>query len=266
MKRAVVMLALAAICGMSHADELSDAQRLWDNKDFAGAFSRFAVLAERGNVAAQLQLGEMYGFGEGTAPDIDKAVYWLNRAKAGGNAEADESLALVRERVRRAADIAAYTTSFDGAKVRYESYGCARPVIPAVSTTNQDIKAVNGAVTAWAECYGRFVLGINSGLPANKTIPADVLRLMSNAEFIRASDLITRTYQQLVVQPQAMADTVMAENLAWKSATDKYVKDNNLVQQGVKDKERIDYEILSRGNANAVRAMQDLIRSKRSNP
>ncbi|TFW19105.1 tetratricopeptide repeat protein [Duganella callida] len=255
---------LMAACGTLRADELSDAQRLWENKDFKQAFKQFGVLAERGNPAAQLQLGEMYGFGEGTPQDTEKAVYWLQRAQAAGSPDAAESLALVRERSRRQADIAYYVTSYDGAALRYENYHCVRPTIPAVSKTNQEIHTVNAGVVAWTECYGRFVLGINNSLPATKTIPPDVLKLMSNEEYQRAAALIERTGRQLTVEPRQLADTIMAENQAWKTATEKFAGENNKAVEDQAAKNKLTYDVINRENDLDFKMRQDILRSRKS--
>lgn len=265
-KSATVAVVLMAACGMLRADQLSDAQRSWENKDFATAFQRFSVLAERGVPAAQLQLGEMYGFGEGTAQNLEQAVRWLSRAQAAGNPDAAESLLLVRERSRRKDEIAYYTSRFDGAALRYENFQCVRPVIPAVSKTNQEIKAVNDTVIAWSACYGRFVQGLNRSLPATNTIPPDVLKLMSNDEYARASELITRTGQQLAVEPQQLANAVLAENQAWKTATDKYVADSNISLANQATKQKMTYDILNREIDNDFRNRQDIARSRKSGP
>jgi hypothetical protein len=261
-KNVIAAVALAAMCGCLHADELGDAQRLWEKRDFKQAFQQFSLLAERGVPAAQLQLGEMYGFGEGTAQDVEKAAYWLNRAKAAGQPEAAESLALVQERQRRKAEIDYYTARYDGAALAYEHYGCQRPVIPAVSKTNGDIKAVNTAMAAWTDCYGRFVQGISNSQPATQVIPADVFKLMSNEEYQRAAAQIDARVRQLIVQPQQLASTVMAENQAWKSATEKYVADNNNAHDARSKENKLEYDALNKEIENNFRMRQDILRSR----
>jgi TPR repeat protein len=261
-KNVIAAVALTALCGLLHADELGDAQRLWEKREFKQAFQQFSVLAERGVPAAQLQLGEMYGFGEGTAQDVDKAAYWLNRAKAAGQPEAAESLVLVQERQRRKAEIEYYTTHYDGAALRYDHYGCVQPTIPAVSKSNADIKAVNAAVTAWTSCYGRFVQGIGNSQPATGVIPPDLFKLMSNEEYQRASVQIENKVQQLIVEPQRLAETVMAENKAWKSATEKYVLDNNASIDERNKKNKIEYDVLNKEIESDYAMRQDILRAR----
>ncbi|WP_317201136.1 hypothetical protein [Janthinobacterium sp.] len=54
MKTLSLALLLCAACAPAAADELADAQKLWDNKEFARAFQGFNALAGAGNSAAQL--------------------------------------------------------------------------------------------------------------------------------------------------------------------------------------------------------------------
>ncbi len=169
----------------------------------------------------------MYGFGEGTAEDAGKAAYWLGKAAAAGNQEAPRSLALVQERAARKTEIAYYVAHFDGAAVAYAKYACARPAFPAVSTKNADIEAVNAAVRAWRDCYGRFADGLNGAMPVTKTIPPGLLKLMNNEEFVSAGALISATYSRIGADARRVAEQILAENEAWKGATDAYVAKNN---------------------------------------
>ena len=220
----------ALLClGPVRADELADAQLLWEKRDFARAFQSFSVLAKAGNSAAQLQLGEMYGFGEGTPEDAGQAAYWLNQAAAAGSPEAAASLALVRERGAHRTEIAYYVSNFDGAALSYAKQGCLRPVFPARSTTNAEIEAVNGVARAWRDCYGRFAAALNGALPATNTIPPALLKLMNNDEFKRAEQLIGATYTRIAADAQTIADQIGTENEAWKRATEEYVATNNQV-------------------------------------
>lgn len=242
MKAVLLSAALLAFSAPVSADDLADAHKAWESKDYARAFKAFSVLANAGNGVAQLQLGEMYGFGEGTTEDPVQAERWLKQAVASGVAEAPASLMLVRERHARKAEITYYTERFDGAERAYSNYGCARPVIPAQSTSNAEITAVNSAVSVWAACHGRFVTDLNKALPAANTISPTILKLMSNAEYQRANELISKVYAKFAGDAQRIADQVLAENAAWKSATEKFAADNNekLAGKIASDKARFD--------------------------
>ncbi len=58
------------------------------------------IIAQRaasGDVAAQYQLGVAYANGDGTAADLPTAIRWFLAAAKGGNAEARQQLAFLRE-------------------------------------------------------------------------------------------------------------------------------------------------------------------------
>lgn len=58
------------------------------------------ILARRaasGDVAAQYQLGVAYANGDGTTADLSTAIRWFQAAARGGNAEARQQLAFLRE-------------------------------------------------------------------------------------------------------------------------------------------------------------------------
>ena len=59
------------------ADELQDAVRVLNNRDFKTAYKMLAPLAEKGNAAAQLIVGMMYFKGTGVEENIVEADKWL---------------------------------------------------------------------------------------------------------------------------------------------------------------------------------------------
>jgi TPR repeat protein len=223
MKKTGLLVCLAIMLGTAYADELGEAQKLWENKNFGEAFKAFSKLAQAGNPVAQLQLGEMYGFGEGTKEDLAMATQWLEKAAQGGNKEASASLDLVRRRAAHKADIQRYAQKFDGGDARYEKFACASPNVPTVSKTAAEIKAVHAAVEAWRECYGRFAANLNTKTQATNTIPANVLELMNQEEFERASTHIGTVYTSIAQQAQVNADEITKNVAAWRLATEEYV-------------------------------------------
>jgi hypothetical protein len=246
MKALIVCASLLAASVPAFADDLADAQKAWENKDFVRAFQGFTTLAKAGNATAQWQLGEMYGFGEGTAEDSVQAEYWLKQAAALGFAEAPASLGLVRERNARKTDISYYTERFDGADRAYSQYGCVRPVIPQKSVNNAEISAVNQSVNQWAACHGRFIVDLNKAMPPQNTISPAVLKLMSNAEYQRASTLIAQVYEKFGLDAQKLADQVSQENAAWKSETEKYIAENNEKVAGKIESDKVRFDRYTR--------------------
>lgn len=223
MKKTAMLACLMLAFGAACADDLADAQKLWENKKFTEAFQAFNKLAQAGNPAAQLQLGEMYGFGEGTAEDMAQATQWLEKAQKAGVKEAAGSLDLVRRRAAHKADIAWYTDKFDGADARYEKFGCVAPDLPEVSKTIRAIKAADADIKTWRECYGRFASNLNSKAQITNTIPANVLDLMNQDEFNRASTHIGAVYTEIGTHGQAVADAITKKTDAWHKATSEYV-------------------------------------------
>jgi len=59
------------------ADELQDAIRVLNNRNFETAYKMLAPLAEKGNAAAQLIVGMMYFKGKGIEKNIVQADKWL---------------------------------------------------------------------------------------------------------------------------------------------------------------------------------------------
>lgn len=191
----VVLLACLPMSAL--ADELADAQKLWENKQFTAAFSAFTRLATAGNAGAQLQLGEMYGFGEGTAEDLAQARHWLDKAARAGHPEATSSLALVNQRAARKNDIAYYIGKFDGGGARFENFQCKQPALPQYSSDRNEIKAVNESITQWRSCYETFANNLERVAAPAKTIPADVISLMNNDEYQQASRHIGKIYTDI---------------------------------------------------------------------
>ena len=227
MKKMALAMMLIVGFNVAHGGELENAQKLWDGKEFYKAFQIFNKLAEAGDASAQLQLGEMYGFGEGAGEDPVKAEYWLKQAASKGNPEAAGSLELVKQRQARHNDIAYYTSNFDGANAAYAKFGCVRPQIPARSTTNAEVAAVNAAINTWTECYGRFIANLKNVAAPERTIQPDVLKLMNNDEFLKSTALIGKVYGGILTQASAIEKEIGNESVSWKNATEQFAAENN---------------------------------------
>lgn len=239
------MLAFFVSIGAAQAADLATAQKQWESRQFGDAFRSFKTLAEQGEPAAQLQLGEMYGFGEGTPENLAQAEFWLNKALAAGQADARESLALVRERASHQSDIAAYTRNFTGSRLAYGAYGCERPAVPEQSKTSAEIARTNAAINQWRGCYTTFVTRLNGAMPATNTIPPDILKLMNNDEFQQAAKLIEATYVRLAAEAQVVADEVTGATRKWAENTAAFAGQT-----------RADQEIFIREQERMMRTMQ----------
>ena len=256
MKKISLALLLMAGIGFAQAGELQDAQKLWEGKEFYKAFQIFDKLAQQGDVSAQWQLGEMYGFGEGTPEDPVKAEYWLKQAQAKGSPEAAASLAAVHQRQNRRAEIAYYTTNFDGANAVYAKFGCARPVIPARSTTNNDVKTVNASIAAWNECYDRFMANLRNVAPIDKTIDPAILPLMSNDEFTKSSALIGKVYEKILADARLIEKSISEESNSWKQETEQYAAVNNQKIKEIKANTQNQIDLVSMEQRELMRRTQ----------
>lgn len=221
-------LVLGCLAVPAFADELADAQKLWENKQFTAAFTAFGKLAAAGNPAAQLQLGEMYGFGEGTKEDLAQARNWLEKAAKAGQPDAANSLALVNQRAARKADIGYYMDKFDGGTARYENFNCIAPTFPQVSDSKASIESVGVSIDQWKSCYTQFANNLNRVAGPEKTIPADVLNLMNNEEYQQASRHIGKTYDDIINIAQKNSSEVTANINGWVSRTGEYLKKKNV--------------------------------------
>jgi hypothetical protein len=88
----LVCLCLFALTGQVMADPLANAQRAFNEGDFAKAAKLFKPLAKKGNVLAQLSLGEMYANGQGVPQDDEEAEKWYRMAAEQGNSIAQSYL------------------------------------------------------------------------------------------------------------------------------------------------------------------------------
>ena len=125
------------------------------------------------------------------------------------------------------ADIAYWTTSYAGDDLTSGKFDCQAPVIPAVSKTNDSIAATNKAVSAWEACYNGLVDAMIDAKPLEKRIPADVRAKMTPADLERARVHLDEVYGKVVERVQANAAAITAQRDAWRSATEKYVVQQN---------------------------------------
>jgi TPR repeat protein len=91
-KKAMKLCRMAADRGDAVAQN-NVAFLLDSEKKFQEAFRYFALAADQGYTAGELNLGCCYRDGEGTEVDLGKARYWFERAAAKGDEDAIEHLA-----------------------------------------------------------------------------------------------------------------------------------------------------------------------------
>jgi TPR repeat protein len=228
-------MSLLLVASAAFADDLGDANKFLNAKDYGKAFPIYARLAQSGNAEAQLRVGEMYWFGEGTRADLKKAEEWLGKSAAAGNADAATSLAALKRRASRGNEIAYWTTTYAGEDMVSGQFACKRPAIPAVSKTNTEIKSLAASMDQWRNCYNNFVANLNDAMPPGKRIPAEVLDMMTPAEATQAQRHLDQVYAKLAADAARDAETFAREESAWRTATDNFVLQENANTGALRD-------------------------------
>ena len=215
----LMLAALMLAAQVAHADPLQDGIAAWERKDFPMAHRIFTELAQRGNVEAQWQLGEMTGFGEGVPENPALAAQWLTKARDGGHKDALASLETLRQRGLRKAEIAHYVQKYDGAELSLARRGCVKPVLPSASIVRSELSAQRVAIDAYAACYNQFVAGLNAAMPPGKAIPPALAGLMSTTELDAARARMDAAYTRLASEGAAEAAQAARERDAWLEAS-----------------------------------------------
>ncbi|MFC4929770.1 tetratricopeptide repeat protein [Massilia sp. GCM10023247] len=219
------------LSGLAVAGDLEDADKFLAAKAYDKALPLYAKLAQAGNVEAQFRLGEMYWYGDGTAVDMKSATAWMQKAAARGHGGAVESLAILKQREVRAADIAYWTSGYKGDDLTAGRFNCTAPQIPAMSKTNQEIKKTSDAYLAWQQCYNGFVANINDAMPPGKRIPADVAKLLTPREAEQAVAHLTGVYGKTIAQAEQEAQQITAQHGRWHSETERVVLAENTARR-----------------------------------
>lgn len=246
----VVGMTLALLGGMARADDLADADKLLDAKNYAAALPIYAKLAAAGNPKAQFQLGELYWYGEGVPADTAKGDEWFRKADQAGYPEAKAALGLTGKRQARQSEIDFYAQRYEGADVALANFACVKPEIPATSQTAQQIKGVSARVDAWLSCYDGFLKNLAGLLPAGKAIPEALANLMTDAELRQAATRMDRAYAAVNDSAKQQADQILAAREAWRLKTDDDVKTASArTKQLIADHERLAGILHSQGRA-----------------
>lgn len=240
--RSIIFCLVVVLSGTAVADEVADANRALDAKAYPQALQLFSKLAGAGNPEAQLRLGEMYWYGEGVPLDRARGDTLFAQAAAGGNQEAALAKSLSARRAQQGANIAYWTSGYDGADLTSGKYHCVAPAIPAVSTTNAEIKAVNAAMTTWRACYEIFAENLRSALPPGKRIPPEIAVLMSEQEAQQARSHLDKVYAAATDKANASAVATLAAREKWEAATLESVADQNRLAEARTRQAKVDME------------------------
>lgn len=139
-----------------------------------------------------------------------------------GAAMADE-LGDAGARARHAADIAYWTTAYQGEDLVSGKNACPMPGIPDVSTSVDEIQKVGKAISRWSICYNDFASDISAAGPTSNRIPAEIRKLMTPAELAQAIKRLDTVVTAIVERRGAEAELFIARRDNWLAATDKYL-------------------------------------------
>jgi hypothetical protein len=143
---------------------------------------------------------------------------------AAGAAMADD-LGEAGARARHAADIAYWTTAYQGEDLVSGKHACPMPDIPDVSTSVDEIQKVGKAISRWSICYNDFASYISAAGPTSNRIPADIRKLMTPAELAQAIKRLDTVVTTIVERRGAEAELFMSRRNNWLAATDKYLSE-----------------------------------------
>jgi hypothetical protein len=165
----------------------------------------------------------------------------LAAALGTGQAQAAGAPALDDEHAARKAEIAAYTTTFDGGAANLD---CVRPSIPPTSKTNEEIAKVDKEVQAWFDCYNAFTQRLNEALPPGKAIPAGLARIMRPEELAQARARMNQVYGLIADEAQATATALVAEHQAWRESTMLFATTKNAETKQKMGARILEYELM----------------------
>jgi hypothetical protein len=245
-----LLLCLMLALPLAHADELADANALFEKKQYAQALKLYTKLANNGNVEAQQHVGEMYWYGEAGVIDDAQAQSWFQKAAAKGNKVSADALEVMKQRVAHKNDIDYWVSKYDGADLKSGKYRCPAPRLPSISKENDEIDAVSKRIETWQNCYNAFVTNLNAVTPLTKRIPADVAVLMKQGELDAAAKHLQAVQENIAEDAKISSKLVLADVAAWRSATEAWVKEHNeIVKNGPTAEKQADYEARKRNYA-----------------
>jgi TPR repeat protein len=89
----LLIAAVVPLCALNAQAQIEAARALFENEEYASAYSLFKPIAEQGGAEAQYRMGIMHKFGWGTQRDHATAAKWLRLAAEQSYPEAQSELA-----------------------------------------------------------------------------------------------------------------------------------------------------------------------------
>jgi TPR repeat protein len=93
--RIIGLSGLLSLINLVHAADLDAGLAAAARRDWAKALAEFVPLANQGNPAAEINLGNLYMKGLGVQQDYGKALYWYRKAANQGDAAGQSKLGLL---------------------------------------------------------------------------------------------------------------------------------------------------------------------------
>lgn len=238
MKRFIFFACIFA-SSLASADPLADANTLFANKSYPEALRLYTKLANAGNVEAQQHLGEMYWYGEAGVTDEAQAEAWFRKAAAKSNPQAIASLAMIKRRAERRAEIDYWVEQYDGEDLKSGKFHCPVPRIPAISRQAEEVARITASIATWQNCYNDYVTNLNAAMPLVQRIPADIAKLLNKAETERAHTRLELVQENLQGEARVSSAMVLADLAVWRKATEAYVAERNLIIGQLPSAERL---------------------------
>ena len=183
---AIVLIACCQIANITAwASDLEDGSAALRKGDFATALKLWQPLAERGNAAAQFNLGMMYKYSEGVAQDYKTAVKWFALAAEQGYVDAQCSLGLMYEDGKGVAQD--YKTA-----VKWYILAAQQGNVAAQATLGWKFYQGEGVAQDYIKAYMWFNIAAIDGDTNKISYRDNVAHKMTTAQLAQAQQLATR--------------------------------------------------------------------------
>lgn len=177
------------------AGSYDDAQAALGRGDYAGALRLFRDAADRGDAAAQFNLGRLYSAGAVTAQDFPAAMIWFGKAAAQGNPGAQFNLGLMYQNGQGVRpDPAAAARSY--LKAADQGYAAAQVRLAAMYAAGEGVPEDQSQALKWyrqaadqGDAAGAFGMSLMYALAAQPPPPS--ARVTSQSGF---RDIMNRVF------------------------------------------------------------------------
>ncbi|QNA89456.1 hypothetical protein G4G28_15000 [Massilia sp. Dwa41.01b] len=121
------------------------------------------------------------------------------------------------------AQVAYWTSGYTGAE--YQS--CKAPAVPALSRTNQEIRAIARTIADWEGCQNAYMKQVRAAATLEGRVQPEVLAAMTPAEREQAGTHVAAVHARLVEAADGELIAGTARHGEWLVATNEYVRFEN---------------------------------------